>query len=121
VEAAADKLALATATVERSGLAAHIRLVHDDAGRVLQGVDDATQDLVFLDADRAAYIGWWEHVRRILRPGGLLVVDNATSHRAELAAFVARVTADTGFAACVVPVGNGEFVAVKGARAPVHA
>jgi predicted O-methyltransferase YrrM len=58
-------------------------------------------------------VGWWPHLQRVLRPGGLLVVDNATSHVEEMAAFVALVEADTRFTTSLVPVGNGEFLAVK--------
>ena len=49
----------------------------------------------------------------MLRPGGLLVVDNATSHTAEMAPFVALVQGDAAFVTSLVPVGNGEFLAVK--------
>ena len=40
-------------------------------------------------------------------------MDNATSHVDEMAPFVALVTADSEFATCLVPVGKGEFLAVK--------
>jgi predicted O-methyltransferase YrrM len=50
----------------------------------------------------------------VLRPGGLLVVDNATSHAEQMAPFVALVAADPTFTTSLVPVGNGEFLAVKG-------
>jgi len=70
-------------------------------------------DFVFLDSERAEYARWWPHLRRVLRPGGLLVVDNAVSHAADLAPFIALVQADPLFAACLVPVGNGEFLAVR--------
>ena len=40
-------------------------------------------------------------------------MDNATSHVEEVAPFVALVTADARCAACLVPVGKGEFLAVK--------
>jgi predicted O-methyltransferase YrrM len=43
----------------------------------------------------------------------LLVVDNATSHPQEMADFTAAVSADSGFATSLVPVGKGEFLAVK--------
>jgi predicted O-methyltransferase YrrM len=52
-------------------------------------------------------------LRRALRPGGLLVVDNATSHPVEIAPFIALVKADAKFTTSLVPVGNGEFLAVK--------
>jgi predicted O-methyltransferase YrrM len=113
IEVADHKVALARETFARSGLQSGIVLVHDDAGRFLaRGVDDA-YDLVFLDAERQEYLGWWPHLRRSLRPGGVLVVDNATSHPEQLAPLIAAVNADAGFTTCLVPVGNGEFLAVK--------
>jgi predicted O-methyltransferase YrrM len=113
VELADYKVGLATANFERSGLARTISLVHDDAGRVLQRAADGAYDLIFLDSERPEYPGWWPDLKRVLRPGGLLVVDNATSHQAEMAPFVALVTTDRGFVTSLVPVGNGEFLAVK--------
>jgi predicted O-methyltransferase YrrM len=44
---------------------------------------------------------------------GLLVVDNATSHPEQMAPFVALVSADAEFSTSLVPVGNGEFLAVR--------
>ncbi len=113
VELADYKIGLATANFARSGLAGHISVVHDDAGRVLQRAGDGAFDLVFLDSERPEYPGWWPDLRRVLRPGGLLVVDNATSHAAEMAPFVTLVSADASFITSLVPVGNGEFLAVK--------
>lgn len=114
VEASEFKVRLATDNFARSGLAARIELIHDDAGRVLARSESAAFDLVFLDSERDEYPGWWPGLRRVLRPGGLLVVDNATSHKQEMAPFVALVRADGQFVSALVPVGNGEFVAVKG-------
>ena len=113
VEHAEYKVGLARATFARSGLGAHITLVHGDAGRALAGAAEASFDLVFLDSERPEYPGWWPDLRRVLRPGGLLVVDNATSHPEQMAPFVALVTADPQFSTSLVPVGNGEFLAVK--------
>ena len=113
VECSDYKVGLARATFARSGLARYVSLVHDDAGRVLRRAPDGAFDLVFLDSERPEYPGWWPDLRRALRPGGLLVVDNATSHPAEMAPFVALVSADVDFVTSLVPVGNGEFLAVK--------
>ena len=113
VELSDYKVGLATANFARSGLARYITLHHEDAGRVLQRSADGAFDLVFLDSERPEYPGWWPDLKRVLRPGGLLVVDNATSHPAEMAPFVALVVADASFVTSLVPVGNGEFLAVK--------
>jgi predicted O-methyltransferase YrrM len=79
----------------------------------LQRSDPSAYDLIFLDAERPEYPGWWPNLRRVLSSRGLLLVDNATSHIEQMAPFVALVTADAEFATCLVPVGNGGFLAVK--------
>ena len=117
VEVAEYKVGLAANNFARCGLSPFIKLVHEDAGRLLQQSDPGAYDLIFLDSERPQYPGWWPHIRRVLRPGGLLIVDNAISHVDQMAPFVALVTADPQFATSLVPVGNGEFLAVKGSRA----
>ncbi|WMJ71260.1 class I SAM-dependent methyltransferase [Stenotrophomonas sp. 24(2023)] len=113
LEYAADKAAMARATFARSGLEERITLVHADAGAWLAQAGNASVDLLFLDSDREQYAGWWPQLRRVLRPGGLLVVDNATSHAAQLAPLRALLDADAAFSSSLVPVGNGELLAVR--------
>ncbi len=113
VEKSQYKIDLAATNFARSGLASSIAQVHDDAGRLLERSADGAFDLIFLDSERPEYSGWWPHLRRVLRRGGLLVVDNATSHPAEIAPFVALVKADAEFITSLVPVGNGEFLAAR--------
>jgi predicted O-methyltransferase YrrM len=113
IEKAELKAGMARATFARTGLGAVITLVHDDAGSVLARTTAGSVDLLFLDSERSEYPGWWPDLKRVLPPGGLLVVDNATSHTEQMAPFVALVTADRGFTTSLVPVGNGEFLAVK--------
>lgn len=115
VERAEYKIGLALANFERSGLAPFITLVQDDAGRLLQRIDYHAHDFIFLDSERSEYSTWWPDLARVLRPGGLLIADNATSHAVQMAPFVALVNADPEFASCLVPVGNGEFLAAKAA------
>jgi len=113
IELSDYKVALASKNFDRSGRTSYISLVHDDAGRVLERSADSAFDFIFLDSERPEYPGWWPNLKRVLRPGGLLVVDNATSHPEEMALFVALVEADASFTTSLVPVGNGEFLAVK--------
>jgi predicted O-methyltransferase YrrM len=80
---------------------------------MLERTADSAFDFIFLDSERPEYPGWWPNLGRVLRPGGLLVVDNATSHPQEMAPFVALVQADPIFTTSLVPVGNGEFMAAK--------
>jgi predicted O-methyltransferase YrrM len=48
-----------------------------------------------------------------LRPGGLLVVDNALSHASEIAPLVELLNRDRQFTCCTVAVGNGELLATR--------
>ncbi|WP_242874684.1 O-methyltransferase [Stenotrophomonas maltophilia] len=115
LEYAEDKAAMARDTFARSGLADRITLVHDDAGPWLAEAADASIDLLFLDSDRGQYAGWWPQLRRVLRPGGLLVVDNATSHAGEMEPLRTLLESDANFSTSLVPVGNGELLAVRNA------
>lgn len=113
VELSEFKLALAAKNFERSGLAQFIAQVSGEAGTLLRDSPESSFDVVFLDSERSEYLGWWPDIKRVLRKGGLLVVDNARSHSAEMAPFVALVSADYEFTTCTVPVGNGEFLATR--------
>jgi len=113
VELSELKIGMAKTNFARSGLERFITLVHDHAGNVLKRTPDASVDLLFLDSERPEYPGWWPDIKRVLRPGGLLVVDNATSHADQMAPLAALITDDPTFTTSLVPVGNGEFLAVK--------
>jgi predicted O-methyltransferase YrrM len=113
VEVAAAKAEMARRNVERCGLAPWVRQEVSDARPFLRRQPPASCDLLFLDAARSEYVGWWLTIQDVLAPGGLLVVDNAVSHGPELDGFMALVRGTAGWRSVVVPVGNGEFVALK--------
>jgi predicted O-methyltransferase YrrM len=90
-----------------------ITQVNLEAGAYLRAAAADSVDLLFLDSERVEYPAWWPDLKRVLRPGGLLVVDNALSHAAEMAPFIALVGGDPEFTVCTVPVGKGEFLATR--------
>jgi len=113
VERSDYKVGLASAAFARSGLEGRISLLQGEAGRLLPGFAAAGFDFLFLDAERSEYLAWWPQLRRVLRAGGLLVADNAISHAQEMAPWTALVQADPLFTTSLVPVGNGQLLAVK--------
>ncbi|MCD1587695.1 O-methyltransferase [Halomonas sp. IOP_14] len=113
VELSEFKIEMAVRNFERSGFSEVITQHQGEAGALLESLDDASFDLLFLDSKRSDYVQWWPNIQRALRKGGLLVVDNATSHADEMAEFIALVSADPDFTTCTVPVGNGEFLATR--------
>lgn len=113
VELSEFKIEMAVRNFERSGFSEVITQHQGEAGALLESLDDASFDLLFLDSKRSDYVQWWPNIQRALRKGGLLVVDNATTHADEMAEFIALVSADPDFTTCTVPVGNGEFLATR--------
>jgi caffeoyl-CoA O-methyltransferase len=71
----------------RAGLADRIELRLAPGIETLRSLPDNDPiDLVFLDADKEGYIGYWEELVPRVRPGGLLLADNVFSHQNVLAA-----------------------------------
>jgi len=56
------------------------RLINGSAGEVLPRLRDGAYDLVFVDADKAAYAAYYEQALRLLRVGGVVAFDNALWH-----------------------------------------
>ena len=113
VEYSVFKLNLAAQNFERSGFTSTITQVNSDAGVLLADTSDESFELIFLDSDRSEYPALWPDLRRVLCRGGLLVVDNAISHKEQMKPFIALVEADSEFTTCLVPVGNGEYLATR--------
>ncbi|HUQ54771.1 O-methyltransferase [Lentzea sp.] len=65
---------------KRAGVADRIDFRLGDAAETMAGLLDdglaGTVDLVFVDADKAGYERYYENALTLLRPGGLVVVDN---------------------------------------------
>jgi predicted O-methyltransferase YrrM len=82
-----------------------------DGGAHLAALPDASVDLLFLDSERTEYVSWWPHPARVLRPGGVLAIDNVLSHPDEVADVLALIAADSSFVAETVAVGKGLHLA----------
>lgn len=56
------------------------RVITGAAAEVLPRMTDGAYDMVVVDADKDGYPGYVEHAVRLLRPGGVLAVDNMLWH-----------------------------------------
>lgn len=109
-----------------AGIAAQrTRVITGRAVDVLPRMNDASYDLVHIDADKEGYPQYVEHAIRLLRPGGVLAMDNMLWHDkvADPAArdAVTSLLRDLGkqlrdderLVVSLLPVGDGLFAAVK--------
>jgi len=101
------------------------RLINGSAPEVLPRLTDGAYDMVFVDADKAAYQLYFEQGVRLLRPGGVLAFDNMLWHdrvadpsahdadTALLRELAKTVRADDRLVCALLPVGDGLLVAAK--------
>ncbi len=114
---------------ERAGVANKIDLQLAPALKTLETLLHQTPqplfDLVFIDADKRNYLNYYQSSLKLLRPGGLMVIDNVlwfgkvadknqTDPRTQaLRAFNQFVAGDRRVQASTIPLGDGMTVAVK--------
>lgn len=110
IERDAAKSAQAAGNLDRAGLADGVSLLVGDATATVATLPGPF-DCVFFDADRVSAPEQLALLLPKLAPDCLLLADNALSHAAELAAYVAAVEALPGFVCSTIPVGKGLHVA----------
>ncbi len=112
----------------RAGVADRVDLRLQDAGAGLESLEPGI-DIAFLDGVKSDYARHLELVLGLLRPGGLVVADNALLSGAvatgkpylhwtqdavdQMRAVNARIVSGSGLIGTVVPIGDGLAVAVK--------
>lgn len=114
---------------QKAGVADRTEL-HLDGGqavidRLLANGDAGTFDLAFIDADKTGYDSYYEGSLRLLRPGGLILVDNtlwggdvadpakSDADTEAIRAINAKIAADPRVEICLVPICDGLTMARK--------
>ena len=78
-----------------------------DALRYLANCD-VVFDFILLDAERDAYVDYWQYLPKLLQQkNGLLVVDNVLSHADQVAEFIKYVNDDARFITSILNIGAG--------------
>jgi predicted O-methyltransferase YrrM len=114
LEVEPSRTAVARENLAAAGLDGAAELRTEDAAAFLRAAPDGAFDLVFLDAERDAYVGYWSDLVRALAPSGLLAVDNVISHGGQVEAFRAAIDADERVTQALVPIGAGVLLVVRG-------
>ncbi len=113
--------------VERAGLADKVEVRQGAALDLLKTLDaEAPFDLAFLDAVKDEYVAYLDYALRLVRPGGLIIGDNASAHGEvwkmppsedgamirSMRAFNRRMATDPHLTSVLVPISDGMCVGV---------
>ncbi|ELT7227059.1 methyltransferase [Vibrio cholerae] len=115
IEANPQKIEEASLNFNQTHTSSKIVQLVGDATEVLTDVPES-MDFIFLDADRKTYLSIADDLFNLLKTGGLLVCDNATSHADELAEFRAWVNSQHNLSVSLVLVSKGELLVYKGEK-----
>jgi predicted O-methyltransferase YrrM len=126
VESEAEHQRLARQTFVDAGFGAgRTRTILGRALEVLPRLADGAYDLVFCDGDKREYPDYVSEAHRLLRPGGVLALDNALWHdkvadpaqrdpeTVTLREVGRDLLADERFVPVLLPVGDGLLVGLR--------
>jgi caffeoyl-CoA O-methyltransferase len=110
----------------RAGLADRIELRLGPAAQTLAALPEGTTfDYAFIDADKTGYVQYWDLIVPMIRPGGVILVDNTLSHGRVvdlteqdenvegIRRFNGHAAADARVELVLLPIGDGLTMARK--------
>ena len=126
VDTEAEHQRLAKKTFTEAGIPSQrARLINGAALDVLPRLTDGAYDLVFCDGDKQEYADYLAEALRLLRPGGVVVLDNALWHdrvadpaqrdpeTVAIREVGVAIRENEGLVPLLLPVGDGLLVARK--------
>lgn len=115
LEIDSSRIAIAKHHAESLGLTQYIEFHQGDALAFLQAQQAVNQyfDFILLDAERAAYVEYWQYLPDLIhKNGGLLIVDNVLSHADQVKALIELIQADERFMLTTLNIGAGLLMIV---------
>jgi caffeoyl-CoA O-methyltransferase len=106
-----EKANLAAETFKLAGVEEVVKLVRGDAREHLGNYKNVS--FCFLDPEKEVYLECYEAIVPNMIKGGLLIADNAISHKDELEAMLKRALNDERVDALIIPIGRGELICRK--------
>jgi predicted O-methyltransferase YrrM len=108
------KIAAATRNLTEAGLIDTVTIHPGDARQMLAAFTPTKPyDFAFIDATKEQSFEYLDALWPTLAARAVIVTDNTTTHRTELAPFINHLRSRAGVKSCEVPVGNGFELTLK--------
>lgn len=110
---------------EKAGVSDRVELRLGPATETLRSLEGSVVDLAFIDAEKSEYPDYVELLYPVLRPNGVMMLDNTLRHGAvvdpdpadasvaHLVNFNATLAADPRFESVLIPIGDGLTIVRK--------
>lgn len=112
VEKLKRKIIEAKSNFEKAGLLHKIELVEADANEYFIKNEDKF-NVIFLDANRKEYMNYVDRIELSLEKNGLIICDNAISHKEELMDFNKYFENSDNYESILVSIGKGIILILK--------
>ena len=120
---------MARQNFKRAGKEDKITLLEGDAIEILKGLSKPF-DFIFMDAAKGQYINFLPHIKRLMKPGTLLISDNVLQEgdivesrfgvtrrnrtiHARMREYMYVLTHDDDFITSIVPIGDGVTLTIR--------
>lgn len=80
---------------------------------IQEELQDEIFDFIFIDANKAGYIKFFEAVHPLLKTGGIIVADDILSHSEQVKPFVDEITNREDYSAQILNLPDGVLIARK--------
>ena len=97
---------------EQTGLSNFITPLQGAALDIIPTLD-FSPDLVFIDANKAQYIEYFNLLKDKMRTGGVILADNVLSHAEKVKPFVDAINSDENWQAEILPLPAGLLIGIK--------
>ena len=103
---------IAVENLTKHGLIDRVTPITGSAAAVLAELE-IKPDFIFIDANKAEYIKYFELLKDRMPTGAILLADNVLSHKEKVKPFVDRISADSDFQSQVLDLPAGLLMALK--------
>jgi predicted O-methyltransferase YrrM len=107
------RAALARKNFKRAGVDTIVTLIEGDAHQQIKKLKGPI-DILFMDADKSGYIDYLNKLLPLVRPGGLIMAHNTSSHSESMDEFIKAITSDPNLdTVFVLEEGSGIGITLK--------
>lgn len=107
-----ERITMAKNNLNEVGLLDYVTILQGKALEIIENLNDFF-DVIFIDANKAEYIKYFEKLHPKLISGGMFIADNVTSHKDDMQDFLDIFNNHPEYQVSYLPFGGGMLIGFK--------